>query len=123
MGPAGRTPTQAEVSAAVTAYLRENPPPRGRAPSMAEIITAVSGYLQQNPPAAGDAGAKGDKGDRGETGEQGSQGERGEQGPPPSDEQVRAAVAEFFSSHTFTCTPEDPAGGVVGGPFRCSVSG
>ena len=119
-GAAGRPPTEAEVSAAVTAYLREHPPPRGRAPTMAEIITAVSGYLRQNPPPAGPAGATGPQGEKGETGNTGPQGDRGEQGPPPSEEQVRAAVAAFFASHTLTCTPEGPAGGVTGGPFACS---
>ena len=121
-GTPGRPPTQAEVSAAVAAYLRANPPPRGRAPTMAEIITAVSGYLTQNPPPAGPAGAKGDEGDPGETGATGPQGDRGEQGPPPTDEQVRTAVAAFFAAHTLTCTPEEPAGGVTGGSFRCSIS-
>lgn len=124
-GAPGRAPTQAEVSAAVSVYLKDNPPPEGRAPTMAEIITAVSGYLQEHPPAAGPAGPageKGDKGDQGDPGATGPQGDRGEQGPPPTDEQIRAAVAAYFDSHTFTCEPEDPAGGVTGGSFRCTVN-
>lgn len=121
-GAPGRTPTQTEVGAAVSAYLKSNPPPKGRAPTMAEIITAVTGYLTEHPPPAGPAGAKGDQGDKGDPGDAGSQGDRGEQGPPPTDEQIRAAVAAYFDSHTFTCEPEDPTGPVTGGPYRCRVS-
>lgn len=111
-GKQGRPPTQTEISAAVARYLGEHPPAAGRPPTMAEILTAVTGYLREHPPpagSAGPAGAKGDKGDqggKGDPGETGPQGERGEQGPPPSDEQIRAALEEYLAAHPLNC----PAG-------------
>lgn len=121
-GTDGATPSQAQIASLVARYLRENPPRNGRNPTMAEILTAVTGYLRANPPPSGPSGAPGADGKDGSNGTDGADGKDGTNGANATDEQVRVAVAEFFASHTFTCNPEEPAGGVVGGPFRCSVS-
>ncbi|GAA3957709.1 hypothetical protein GCM10023085_45270 [Actinomadura viridis] len=127
-GRPGRAPTQAEIAAAVTRYLRDHPPPQGRAPTMAEIIAAVAGYLREHPPAAGPtgpigpSGPAGPSGAPGKDGQDGAAGRDGEPGPPPTEAQIRAAVQEYLSTHPIYCTPPDPPGQVTGEAWRCSVS-
>lgn len=96
-GSAGQPVTQAQVAAAVSAYLRAHPPPRGRPPTMAELLTAVTGYLQEHPPAAGPSGAAGQDGTNGRDGVD------GKDGPPPTAEQIRAAVEEYLAAHPLNC--------------------
>lgn len=96
-GKRGVGPTQAQVAAAVSEYLRAHPPPRGRAPTMAELLTAVTGYLQEHPPAAGPSGAAGQDGTNGRDGVD------GKDGPPPTAEQIRAAVEEYLAAHPLAC--------------------
>lgn len=121
-GKDGATPSQAQIASLVARYLRENPPRDGRDPTMAEILTAVTGYLREHPPPAGPSGAPGADGKDGVDGTDGQDGKDGKDGADATDEQVRAAVAAYLETHTFTCTPEDVTGPVTGGPFRCSVS-
>ena len=66
-GTPGRAPTTAEISAAVSVYLREHPPASGRAPTSGEVAAAVAVYLRDHPPARGLAGEKGDRGEPGAT--------------------------------------------------------
>jgi hypothetical protein len=96
-GSAGQPVTQAQVAAAVSEYLSAHPPPRGRPPTMAELLTAVTGYLQEHPPAAGPSGATGQDGTNGRDGVD------GKDGPPPTAEQIRAAVEEYLAAHPLNC--------------------
>jgi hypothetical protein len=95
-GPPGPGPTDAQVLAAVAAYLKANPPaagppgPAGAAgpagkdgatPSTDQIAAAVARYLAANPPAAGPAGAAGATGPSGPTGDPGPAGPAGASGP------------------------------------------
>lgn len=121
-GRSGRAPTQGEIAAAVSSYLQRHPPAKGRPPTMAEILTAVSGYLQQHPPAAGPAGMDGKDG---RDGTDGKDGQDGASGPPPSDEQIRAAVETYLAAHPLNC----PAGFhmatetivTTGGPIETAI--
>lgn len=99
--PAGRAPTAAEVAAAVTSYLTANPPAPGRPPTAAEIASAVQTYYDANPPADGEPGQRGEPGDRGE---------KGEVGPPPTPEEIRAAVDAYLAEHPIPPGPSCPAG-------------
>ena len=122
--PSPSPPSQAEIAAAVSRYLQQHPPATGRPPSMAEVLTAVTGYLREHPPPAGtpgqtgQPGQKGDKGDRGDDGKPGRDGKdgapgqdgaAGKDGPPPSDEQIRAAVQAYLDTHPLNC----PAGSTL----------
>jgi len=105
-GTPGRAPTQAEISAAVSAFLRANPPTPGRPPTMSEILTAVTQYLRENPPPAGPAGEPGQNGADGQDGapgQDGQDGQDGEPGPPPTAEQIRAAVDEYLLANPLNC--------------------
>lgn len=121
-GERGRPPTQGEISAAVALYLQAHPVQDGRPPSKAEIAEAVTAYLSKNPPPAGPAGQDGKDGAQGATGPQGDVGPQGPVGPSgpagadATDAQVKSAVDEFFSEHTFTCTENEP------GKWTCAVA-
>lgn len=106
-GSPGREPTKAEISAAVSAYLRENPPPRGRPPTMQEIMTAVAGYLAKNPPPAGEKGEKGERGEPGPTGPAGKNGTDGIPGPPGSPGPSPSSWTFSYDGITYTCTRDD----------------
>lgn len=119
-GPPGPGPSDAQVRAAVAAYLSDNPI-TSEGPSSAEIATAVANYLSdyppgptpeqvasavasyltENPPAAGDDGANGSDGSDGAPGPPGPEGPQGEPGPPPSAEDVAAAVQEWMEQNEF----------------------
>lgn len=122
-GPPGPGPSDAQVRAAVAAYLSDNPiTPEG--PSPAEIATAVANYLRdyppgptpeqvaeavasyltENPPAAG---ADGSDGADGAAGPPGPRGPQGDPGPPPSAEDVAAAVQEWMEQNPFPDCYED----------------
>lgn len=121
-GAPGRPPTQGEISAAVALYLQAHPVRDGRPPTKTEIAEAVTAYLSRNPPPSGAPGQDGKDGAQGATGPQGPAGPVGPQGPAgpagadASDAQVKAAVDEFFSAHTFTCTEDEP------GKWTCAVA-
>lgn len=89
-GPPGPGPTDAQVLAAVAAYLKANPPAPGpagtpgkdgAAPSTDQIAAAVARYLTANPPAAGPPGPAGAAGPAGATGDAGTAGPAGAPGP------------------------------------------
>lgn len=69
-------PSDAQVRAAVAAYLRDNPPAPGRAPTDAEVDAAVTRVCAA-------ISCQGEKGDP------------GKDGAGPSDEQVQAQVADY----------------------------
>lgn len=121
-GAAGRAPTQAEVAAAVAAYLRANPPAKGRPPTMTEILTAVTEYLTEHPPPAGPSGAPGTDGS---DGRDGTDGKDGNPGPPPTDEQIRTAVEAYLREHPLNCPDGYHAEQVTivtaGGPRQANV--
>lgn len=106
-GPRGRAPTTAEVTQAVSAYLRANPPQPGRPPSEAEIIAAVATYCADNtcdgpPGPPGPAGA--------DSAVPGPAGPAGPAGPGPSDEQVAAAVTAYCDARNGCTGPQGPQG-------------
>ncbi len=95
-GPAGPGPTDAQVAAAVAAYLILHPPAANVAP--ADVTAAVAAYLAQHPPAPG---------------------------PPPSDAQVSSAVAAYMAAHPAPSGPAGPTGpaGVQGDPGPAGPAG
>lgn len=93
----GRTPSAAEVAAAVSAYLTENPPEPGEPgppPSAEQVAAAVEAYLTANPPAPG------------EPGEDGEDGAQGPPGPGPAPEDIAAAVQAYIEEHPLPMCPE-----------------
>lgn len=83
-GPAGPGPSDAQIAAAVTAYLAAHPPAAGAqgAPaSDTQVTSAVNAYLAAHPPAAGTVGPAGPPGPAGEPGPTGPSGPTGAQGP------------------------------------------
>jgi hypothetical protein len=88
-------PSSAQIAAAVAAYLSDYPP----GPTPEQVSAAVAAYLTEHPPAAGADGADGTNGvdgSPGPTGPAGPTGPQGEAGPPPSAEEVAAAVEAFM---------------------------
>lgn len=94
-GPAGAQgpgPTDAQIAAAVAAYMSTHPAPPGATgpgPSLDQITAAVTAYLKANPPAPGPTGAT---------------------GPGPSDSQVADAVAVYMANHPAPAGPAGPSG-------------
>jgi hypothetical protein len=92
--PVYQVATDDQVRAAVSDYLRINPPADGRTPSTAEVEAAVTRVCQA-------IGCQGQPGVPGEPGEPGSDGVDGQDA---SDEQVAAEVADFCASNN-GCLP------------------
>ena len=92
-GPAGATgpgPSDAQVAAAVAAYLALHPI-QGQPPTQEQIAAVVAVYMLQHPAPSG------------------SPGPTGAAGPGPSDAQIAAAVAVWETGHP-TVAPSGPAG-------------
>jgi hypothetical protein len=96
VGPQGPGPSDAQVQAAVQAYLSAHPI-AGQPPTQDQVAAVVAVYMAQHPPAAGSPGATGAVGPTGVT------------GPGPSDAQIAAAVAVWESAHPVVA-PSGPAG-------------
>jgi hypothetical protein len=91
-------PSSAEIAAAVAEYLRDYPP----GPTPEQVSAAVAEYLTANPPPAGADGADGSNGADGAPGPAGPSGPPGPQGDPgpgPSADQVAAAVEAFMTEN------------------------
>lgn len=89
-GVQGPGPSDAQVQAAVQAYLAAHPI-AGQPPTDAQVAAVVAMYWAQHPPAAGPAGPT------------------GVQGPPPSDKQIADAVAAWQTAHPVVA-PSGPSG-------------
>jgi len=87
-------PSSAQIAVAVANYLRDYPP----GPTPEQVSAAVASYLTANPPAAGEPGTDGADG---ATGPPGPEGPQGETGPPPSAEDVAAAVQAWMEANEF----------------------
>lgn len=96
-GATGPGPSDAQVQAAVAAYLTAHPI-AGQPPTDAQVAAVVAVYMTQHPPAAGPAGPAGPAG------------AVGAQGPPPSDAQIAAAVAAWEQTHPAPSGPPGPSG-------------
>jgi hypothetical protein len=107
--PDSQPVTAGAIAAEVANYLTRNPPtPVG--PTMGQIADAVAAYLQANPPPRGQDGQDGRNGDDGADGRdgvtppcmsepnqcRGEDGEDGQDGPPPTAEEIRAALDAYF---------------------------
>lgn len=109
-GPAGAQgpgPTDAQVAAAVAAYMSTHPAPPGATgpgPSLDQITAAVTAYLKANPLPPGPTGAT------------------GAPGPGPSDGQVADAVAVYMASHPAPIGPAGPTG-ASGSPGKDGAPG
>lgn len=88
-------PSSAEIAAAVAEYLRDYPP----GPTPEQVATAVAAYLTEHPPAAGIDGADGADGSPGPAGPSGPPGPQGEAGRAPTAEEVADAVEAFMREH------------------------
>ena len=89
-GPQGPGPSDAQVAAAVAAYLAAHPI-AGQPPTTDQIAAVVAVYLAQHPAPAGPPGPT------------------GASGPGPSDAQIADAVAVWESGHP-TVAPSGPSG-------------
>lgn len=89
-GATGPGPSDAQVAAAVRAYLLANPI-AGQPPTTSQIAAVVAVYMAQHPAPAG------------------SPGPTGAAGPGPSDAQIAAAVAVWESGHP-SVGPSGPSG-------------
>jgi hypothetical protein len=84
--PAAPPPSSAQIADAVAMYLRTNPVLPGRdgtpgaGPSSAQVAEAVAAYLAANPPAAGPSGPPGQAGPSGAPGASGADGKDGKDG-------------------------------------------
>lgn len=94
------TPTATDLAAAVGAYVASNPGRVG--PSPQQVIDAIAAYFAQSPPPSGPPGPTGVQG---EPGVPGTQGERGERGPPPTAEEIRAALSEYLRDNPDVLCP------------------
>ena len=146
-GAPGRAPTEAEISNAVVAYFKANPP-SSPAISQAQIAAIVKAYLEQNPPAQGPAGPPGRPPTQAEIQkeinayfiqnpispakisdtqiaqfvdkylkENPPSVVPGPPGPPPTDAQVYSAVQKWAHAH-----PSPAGGSASGGPSKPQVS-
>jgi len=88
-------PSAAEIAAAVAEYLRDYPP----GPTPEQVAVAVAAYLTEHPPAAGADGADGADGAPGPAGPTGPPGPQGEAGRAPTAEEVAGAVESFMREH------------------------
>lgn len=93
-GAQGPGPSDAQVQAAVQAYLTAHPI-AGQPPTDAQVAAVVAVYMAQHPPVAGPTGPAG---------------ATGAQGPPPSDAQIAAAVEAWEQAHPAPSGPTGPSG-------------
>lgn len=86
-----KTPTAEQVAQQLAADQALNPP----APAPSAVVRVVADYLAQHPAPAGPTGERGQPGTNGENGKDGDtgpMGPEGKQGPPPTAEQIQAAM-------------------------------
>lgn len=104
-GPQGPGPSDAQVAAAVAAYLALHPI-AGQPPTTEQIAAVVAVYMAQHPAPAG------------------SPGPTGAAGPGPSDAQIAAAVSVWESAHP-SAGPSGPSGppGPSGAPGPTGAAG
>jgi hypothetical protein len=115
-GDRGPGPTQEQIDAAVAQYFRDHPLPEGKLPTVEQVATAVGVYLRENPPQPGraptaDEIAVATASYLAEHAED----FRGKQGPPPSAEDVRAAVTAYCGTNGNCRGPQGPQGVSVTG--------
>jgi hypothetical protein len=104
-------PTDGQVGAAVARYLADHP----AGPTLAQVSRALADYLAANPPPAPSPGPAGPSGAPGAPcdptvipecrGPQGDQGPRGEDAPPPTAEEIQAAVADYIRANPDALCP------------------
>jgi len=82
------TPTAQQVAQQLAADQALNPP----APAPSAVIRVVADYLAQHPAPAGPTGERGQPGTNGKDGDTGPAGPEGKQGPPPTAEEIQAAM-------------------------------
>ena len=104
--PDAQPVTAGAIALAVADYMTRNPITPA-SPTAGQIADAVAAYLIANPPPAGAPGVQGEKGDPGEPGAQGPMGIPGETGPPPTAEEIRAALDSYLADNPI---PPCPAG-------------
>lgn len=83
-----RQTTAGEIAEMITEHLRDNP----QGPSSQTLAGLIADYLRDNPPPRGE---KGDPGEPGTPGEPGQPGTSGADAPPPTQEQINAAVVTY----------------------------
>lgn len=108
-GAPGRPPTAAEIESAVTAYCNTHgdcagPPGENTAVGPQQIASAVQAYCDSRGECKGADGTDGrDGADSQVPGPQGPAGPAGQDAPPPSQEQVNAAVAAYCAANPSAC--------------------
>jgi hypothetical protein len=121
-GPGGPGPTQAQIDAAVAAYIAAHPPAAGTPATPAMVATAVAEYLTAHPPTPGrpptpqEIATAASNYIGGHSADfKGSTGATGANGANATDAQVAAAVAVYCSAHG-NCAGAVGASGPTGAP-------
>lgn len=94
------SPTDTELAAAIVRVAADNR--ELFAPSPQQIANGVAGYLALNPPPTGPTGPTGPSGSPGQDGEDGRD---GQDAPPPTAEQLQAAVAAYLRDNPDALCP------------------
>lgn len=106
-------PTATQLGQAVAQFLGEHPVQPGQ-PTPQQIAASLAGYFATSPPPSGPPGPSGKPGEPGQQGEQGKQGEQGDTGPqgpqgvpgpPPTEEQIQQAFADYLRAHPEALCP------------------
>jgi hypothetical protein len=114
------TPTAQQVAQQLAADQALNPP----APAPAAVIRVVADYLAQHPAPAGPTGERGQPGTNGENGKNGDTGPagpEGKQGPPPTAEEIQAAMCPSSTGHLGTASRLQAEDGTTYTIYGCIV--
>jgi hypothetical protein len=110
-GAPGRAPTAAEIEGAVTAYCSTHgdcagPPGENTAVSPSQVASAVQAYCDSRGQCKGADGKDGKNG--ADSTVPGPAGPAGQDAPPPTQEQVNAAVAAYCAGNPAACQAPAP---------------
>jgi hypothetical protein len=93
-------PTADDIAAVITRWVADRPGVFN--PSPQQIGEQVAGYLAVNPPPSGPPG---EPGQAGEPGRDGVDGRDGERGPPPTADEIKAAIADLVRDNPDALCP------------------
>jgi len=110
VGPPGPPPTTSQVLQAVALYCSNGS--CAQRPTTQQVASAVASYCGARSECSGPRGRPGVglDGSDGQPGATGAQGDKGDQGPPPTAEQIAAAVTDYCSVNDRCRGPQGPAG-------------
>lgn len=119
-GPPGPAPSFASIVTAVSAYCNSTGVCAGKGPTQSQVIAAVTTYCSggqcRGAPGPSGSSVTGPPGQPGQTvtgppGANGANGTNGADAPPPSADQLKAAVGQYCADNPDKCQgPPGPAG-------------